>query len=289
MVGLCVSVCPRVHCVLRGRLPRGLGPRQSQGGTSRDQPEACSGEGGLAPCCQPQQPNPRLLHSPSQDSAELRGRRPRRGPRAAELLCRPRAQAPAAPEHVVQAPRRPPRPRGRPSKRPAWRGQQGAPAAQAPPGRGEGLRGAGQRRGRPGGTDWPQPGRPPTPPSSTNRPSPGPSRTGKEERFGGQEGPGEHLLRWGTRGRGQEVPWGGGGGPGGHPGKPGQRTSRPTCGTEGDEGLSVLADDLLVVLGHRHFGEEVLDEIVRGHGRQVPLELVHQEQLHLLRIWGGQA
>lgn len=44
----------------------------------------------------------------------------------------------------------------------------------------------------------------------------------------------------------------------------------------------MLADDLLVLLGHRHFREEVLDEIVRGHGGQVPLEFVHQQQFHLL-------
>jgi hypothetical protein len=55
-----------------------------------------------------------------------------------------------------------------------------------------------------------------------------------------------------------------------------------TCGTESHKGLRVLADDLFVLLGLWHFGEEVLNEIVRGHGRQVPLEFVHQKQFHLL-------
>lgn len=60
------------------------------------------------------------------------------------------------------------------------------------------------------------------------------------------------------------------------PGAPREvRPATPTCGTEGDKCLRVLADDLLVDLGHGHLGEEVLNEIVGSHGRQVPLELVH--------------
>lgn len=45
----------------------------------------------------------------------------------------------------------------------------------------------------------------------------------------------------------------------------------------------MLADDLLVLIRLWHFGEEVFDEIVGSHGGQVPLELVHQKQFHLLQ------
>lgn len=47
----------------------------------------------------------------------------------------------------------------------------------------------------------------------------------------------------------------------------------------------MFADDLFALLDHRHFGEEVFNEVVRGRGSQVPLEFVHQDQLHLLRKW----
>lgn len=45
----------------------------------------------------------------------------------------------------------------------------------------------------------------------------------------------------------------------------------------------MLADGLLVLIRLWHFGEEVFDEIVGSHGGQVPLELVHQKQFHLLQ------
>lgn len=49
----------------------------------------------------------------------------------------------------------------------------------------------------------------------------------------------------------------------------------------------MLADDLLVLIRLWHFGEEVFDEIVGSHGSQVPFELVHQKQFHLLQKMGN--
>lgn len=49
----------------------------------------------------------------------------------------------------------------------------------------------------------------------------------------------------------------------------------------------MLADDLLVLICLWHFGEEVFDEIVGSHGSQVPFELVHQKQFHLLQKMGN--
>lgn len=45
----------------------------------------------------------------------------------------------------------------------------------------------------------------------------------------------------------------------------------------------MFTDDLLGVLCQRHFSKEMFNEIVGGHCSQIPFQLIHQQQLHLLQ------
>lgn len=56
-----------------------------------------------------------------------------------------------------------------------------------------------------------------------------------------------------------------------------------TCSAQSHKSLSMFTDDLLGVLCQRHFSEEMFNEIVGGHCGQIPFQLIHQQQLHLLQ------
>lgn len=49
----------------------------------------------------------------------------------------------------------------------------------------------------------------------------------------------------------------------------------------------MFTDDLLGVLCQRHFSKEMFNEIVGGHCSQIPFQLIHQKQLHLLQRQEG--
>lgn len=57
-----------------------------------------------------------------------------------------------------------------------------------------------------------------------------------------------------------------------------------TCGTQRYEGLSVLPQDRPALLRDGQLRQEMVDEVEGGHRGQVPLQLVQNQQLHLL--WG---
>jgi len=62
----------------------------------------------------------------------------------------------------------------------------------------------------------------------------------------------------------------------------------PTGRAEGHKGLGVFPEDGLVLGPDGQPGHEDVDEVQRGHGGQVPLQLAQNQQLHLLRGGGGE-
>lgn len=57
-----------------------------------------------------------------------------------------------------------------------------------------------------------------------------------------------------------------------------------TCGTQRHKSLSVLPEYGPVLSPDRQLRQEVVNEVERGYRSQVPLQLVQNQQLHLLRV-----